>query len=230
VGDEGTVELEFKADNLSGSIWYMADTWGGSTGEYRLLLGDDQLQAYLWNSGSYAVAWTTPFTDTTDWHSLSMTWKEGEDTAITLDGVTTFVANASSLADFTSGAGINTLGGYPTTPWSTFLFTGMTRNVKIYDTYSAERLLGDANRDGKVDDMDASILGANWLANGASGDVTWGMGDFNQDGAVDDADAAILAAHWGEGMGEESVPEPGSLTLLAGIALIWVVCLRRRKA
>jgi hypothetical protein len=45
---------------------------------------------------------------------------------------------------------------------------------------------------------------------------------------VNDADAAILAAHWGEGGGEESVPEPGSLALLAGIAVMGLVHLRRR--
>ena len=49
-------------------------------------------------------------------------------------------------------------------------------------------------------------------------------------GNVNDADAAILAAHWGEGVGEESVPEPGSLALLAGIAVMGMVYLRRRKA
>jgi hypothetical protein len=47
---------------------------------------------------------------------------------------------------------------------------------------------------------------------------------------VNDADAAILAAHWGEGVGEESVPEPGSLALLAGMAVMGMVYLRRRKA
>ena len=52
----------------------------------------------------------------------------------------------------------------------------------------------------------------------------------NGDGNVNDADAAILAAHWGEGVGEESVPEPGSLALLAGIAVMGMVYLRRRKA
>jgi hypothetical protein len=46
----------------------------------------------------------------------------------------------------------------------------------------------------------------------------------------DDSDAAILAAHWGEGVGEESVPEPGSLALLVGMAVMGTVCLRRRKA
>jgi hypothetical protein len=43
-----------------------------------------------------------------------------------------------------------------------------------------------------------------------------------------DADAAILAAHWGEGVGEESLPEPGSLAMLAGMGVM--VCLWRRKA
>jgi hypothetical protein len=50
------------------------------------------------------------------------------------------------------------------------------------------------------------------------------------DAVVNDKDAAILAAHWGEGVGEAGVPEPGSLALLAGMATMCVVCLRRRKA
>jgi hypothetical protein len=49
-------------------------------------------------------------------------------------------------------------------------------------------------------------------------------------GNVNDRDATILAAHWGEGVGEESVPEPGSLGLLAAIGVMGMVCLRRRKA
>jgi hypothetical protein len=86
---------------------------------------------------------------------------------------------------------------------------------------------GDANNDGLVDDRDASILGAHWLQTAGVG---WAEGDFNGDGDVNDADAAILAAHWGEGVGEESVPEPGSLALLAGMAVMGVFCLRWRKA
>jgi hypothetical protein len=86
---------------------------------------------------------------------------------------------------------------------------------------------GDANGDGKVNDTDASILGSNWMMTSSA---LWGDGDFNEDGKVNDKDAAILAAHWGEGVGEESVPEPGSLALLAGMAAMGMVCLRRRKA
>ena len=90
----------------------------------------------------------------------------------------------------------------------------------------APRLLGDANRDGVVDDHDASILGANWLT--PSG-TTWTDGDFNTDGKVDDRDAAILAAHWGEtSLSEGAVPEPSGLVLLLGLALgAWIV--RRRR-
>jgi T5SS/PEP-CTERM-associated repeat protein len=83
---------------------------------------------------------------------------------------------------------------------------------------------GDANGDRFVDAADASILGSNWQVQSGA---TWAMGDFNLDEKVNDADAAILAAHWGEGGGEESVPEPGSLALLAGMAVMGMVCWRR---
>ena len=85
---------------------------------------------------------------------------------------------------------------------------------------------GDANNDGYVDDKDASILGANWMQT----DAEWADGDFNRDHVVDDADAAILAAHWGNGVNEESVPEPGSLALLFGIAVMGMIYLQPRKA
>ena len=54
-------------------------------------------------------------------------------------------------------------------------------------------LPGDANRDGMVNDADASTLALNWQKQTAA---TWSEGDFNADGSVDDLDAAILARHW----------------------------------
>jgi hypothetical protein len=51
---------------------------------------------------------------------------------------------------------------------------------------------GDANRDGVVNDADASILAAHWQATG----VGWSEGDFNGDGVVNELDASILAVYW----------------------------------
>jgi hypothetical protein len=64
-----------------------------------------------------------------------------------------------------------------------------------------------------------------WVAMTGAG---WFDGDFNND--KNDADAAILAAHWGEGVDEESVPEPSNFALLFEMAAMGMVYLRRRKA
>jgi hypothetical protein len=81
-------------------------------------------------------------------------------------------------------------------------------------------ILGDANHDGKVDDLDASILGANWQRTGGA---TWDQGDFNQDGNVNDMDAAILAAHWHSGVESANVPEPGTAQLLLVLGALGLV-------
>jgi len=152
IGDEGTVELEFKADSTANScIWYLADAYGGTStgGEYRLYFWEGSLVGTLWNSGSYAANINIPFEDTTEWHSLSMTWKEGEETQLTLDGVTTAVTNDSSLMDFTSGEGQHVLGGYPSGGAGSNLFDGATRK-------------GDPSGDGFVGGDDLDIVRANW--------------------------------------------------------------------
>ncbi|MBN1909479.1 MAG: PEP-CTERM sorting domain-containing protein [Pirellulales bacterium] len=85
---------------------------------------------------------------------------------------------------------------------------------------------GDANRDGRVDALDARTLAENWLK---STGMDWSKGDFNDDGAVDDLDASIMAANWGAGTeGHQSVPEP-STAVLAIAALAAVGLLRRRS-
>ncbi|NLE37253.1 MAG: hypothetical protein GX621_04435, partial [Pirellulaceae bacterium] len=82
-----------------------------------------------------------------------------------------------------------------------------------------DRLLGDANGDGRVDAADAAIMAANWSMVGAG----WGQGDFNDDGVVDAADAKIMAVNWGYhaavGEATASVPEPLAGTLLFTLLL-----------
>ncbi len=51
---------------------------------------------------------------------------------------------------------------------------------------------GDANKDGIVNDLDATIVAANWGQTSA----TWEQGDFNDDGLVNGTDADYLANNW----------------------------------
>ena len=84
------------------------------------------------------------------------------------------------------------------------------------------RLMGDANRDGFVDDNDLSLLLANW-----GKDVGWGQGEFSGTAPVDDNDLSLLLANWtGSAPAGIAVPEPASAALLVLGAL---VALRRRR-
>ncbi len=83
---------------------------------------------------------------------------------------------------------------------------------------------GDANRNGSIDQYDAALLAANWLA---GPDATWAMGDFNEDGYVNDLDATLMATNWTTA-GSASVPEPSTLVALLGLCL-GVSFIRRGK-
>ena len=211
IGDEGTIELEFMAEDLTGCVWYMADVLGGSEGEYRIMLQDETLIGALWNHGTYATTIRVPFTDTTEWHSMKLTWKEGEETVLVLDGVTTSATNEAPLGDFTAGDGIHAMGGYPNGFAGGNYFTGMTRNVIISDTYNpSSELLGDLNGDGLVGSADLDIVRGHWGQTVPGGDLL--LGDPSGDGVVGSADLDIVRANWGSS-GAASVPEPGVLLM-----------------
>ena len=94
--------------------------------------------------------------------------------------------------------------------------------IVLENISTSEPVPGDANKDGKVDGSDVTILAGNWQAGVNPGDdaATWDMGDFNGDGKVDGSDVTILAGNWQcgvEAAAAAAVPEPSTLLLLIGM-------------
>jgi hypothetical protein len=119
-------------------------------------------------------------------------------------------------ADFNQAAGAS-VGSEDFADSGFFVITraGAVAVVDELDVYDPSEP-GDANRDGTIDDADATIVAAHWrMSSGA----TWRDGDFNGDFKVDDRDAAILAAHWSATGESAEVPEPLSSVLLVGLLL-----------
>ena len=82
-----------------------------------------------------------------------------------------------------------------------------------------ENLPGDANRDGKVDINDLTVVLANYNTPGSSLDVSSSQGDFNGDGRVDINDLTIVLANYNQTIGSSAgrmaaVPEPSCVVLL----------------
>lgn len=126
------------------------------------------------------------------------------------------------LMDFASFSGMP-LWSLPT------LGSGLSWETDFFSSTGAISVIrtphpGDANKDGNVNAVDASILAEYWLSSGQG--IGWRQGDFTGDGKVDDADAVLMAANWGP-VSSASVPEPSALALLTGglLLLLW-----KRKA
>lgn len=114
--------------------------------------------------------------------------------------------------------------------WDSF-DAGTKSSLSAWDALEGNTLvtvsiIGDANYDGAVDEVDAAILAANWQT---SSGATWRMGDFNKDGAVNDIDAALLAANWRTAEGNAVMPEPSSTVLLVMGGFFAVILYRRKN-
>ena len=100
--------------------------------------------------------------------------------------------------------------------------TPLAQSLVFVNSATVLNLLeGDANMDNAVgqDDLNAVLL--NWGASGAR----WDTGDFNGDATVGQDDLNAVLLNWGSTLaepGSTSVPEPGSLALMAltGAALV----------
>ena len=117
--------------------------------------------------------------------------------------------------------------------YSPYLDEWRTTELHEYELNFAmpDYLPGDANRDGRVNAADASILAANWNATGAD----WNIGDFNGDGTVNASDIRMMASNWGDsvasvgsiGTSVDVVPEPLSGVLF--LSLLFASLARRPR-
>jgi hypothetical protein len=94
-----------------------------------------------------------------------------------------------------------------------------------------EFLLGDANKSGKVDVADLTLLLNNYKKSGK----TWADGDFTGDGTVNIADLTALLNNYNKSIGASvvagtAVPEPSSIAMLAGLALAALLYWRGNRA
>ncbi len=107
--------------------------------------------------------------------------------------------------------------------YSVFWGAGYSSFSLQADNFGTITTLCDANSDNAVNELDATVLAANWLSSGAD----CFMGDFNDDGIVDDIDATLLATNW-QGNGSNAVPEPSAI-ISAVIGLIFILPYGSRK-
>lgn len=104
-----------------------------------------------------------------------------------------------------------------------------SQNLKLDVIPLSPPLPGDANMDGAVDRLDASILSRHF---GVENGALWGDGDFNADGRVGLTDLAILSRGLSSPDTADffaaAVPEPGSVTL-AILAAVTIFARRGRS-
>ena len=132
----GRVDLQFEANNTSAAqkIWYMADSVGGTVGEYQIFMTSNEVGAEFWGPSGHSPMpdFHVPFSDTTSFHSLSLAWQQGSPTVLTLDGVAHDWTNSYALPTFTSAC--HDVGAYP--GGNNWYFRGTVENVVVRNTYS----------------------------------------------------------------------------------------------
>lgn len=134
IGEEGRVDLEFKADVIDGYLWSLSD--GSTLNSYRLWLGTELGTTKLFaairsDDAAYAIFCAREFTDTTDFHSLTMSWKKGDSIVVTLDGaILDDTGDSSLLRSFTASAHL--AGDHAVANGS--CFDGTIRNLTVRNT------------------------------------------------------------------------------------------------
>jgi hypothetical protein len=145
-----------------------------------------------------------------------------------------------ALEDAVGPQGVTLIGGQSTGQYES---PASDLNIQSWDGYPGNpcgalwlapvQLPGDANRDGRVDINDLTIVLAHYGQTG----MTWAQGEFTGDGTVDINDLTIVLANYGKSdsvgasaPGMAAAPEPSCLMLLGigGVGLLACLWLKRR--
>ena len=249
--NEMTMSVWFK-NNIAGEGYIAGFAEASATGRYVFSMfspdGTD-VRFYTKSDNEQQIAFTTTIDETSgdwEWHHLVQVWDGSEkrlrvyvDGEIEFSGVNAAMSENLVVPDgFYIGRDVpgNTrnLGGFVD---EVMLFDRALSTEEVFELYDSAffentqvQVPGDANKDGKVDGSDVTILAGNWQV-GVDGTVqaTWEMGDFNGDFKVDGSDVTILAGNWQYGVtaAAAAVPEPSVMVLLAGLFTALLVWRRR---
>jgi Tol biopolymer transport system component len=106
------------------------------------------------------------------------------------------------FGDGINGTGVTPVHKYSTYRWNGTAYQPFTVNLTVTDNGGMKNstsgkvviwIAGDANGDGKVNILDASIIGLKWNSNPADP-----CADLNNDGKVNILDASIIGLNWGK--------------------------------
>ena len=192
------------------------------------VLGDAELSALALGSGEYVLAAWNFYANFSGGSAL-LAFDVGIVPRPIVPAGGASVGGASAATDARTG-GLKTYrldgSSWALLPAGDFIYaeTGIasfTTSVFGRFAITAVSAAGDADRDGRVDDDDLSLLLSNW--NQPAG---WTAGNFSGDDTVDDDDLSLLLSNW-TGNPAPAVPEPATLAILA---LGVVGMLRRRRA
>ncbi len=233
--DEWRMDMKLKLNDALGFTFYLGDT---DDMAHRALV---QVNALFQETIAHPDTISDYNLRVADGGEIQLPGFDGSEPHIysfrSLDGVIDMYVDDVFVATLTNGTGVDV--GYEACQFgfgaamSTGPGTSEIYYVKIsssVDVSGEEDHPGDANRDGRVDDIDATIMATNWHRTGGA---TWSQGDFNADGNVDASDAAILAGNWqwtwttsSVATMSLSVPEPSATFLLfiGGLGLLAMLC------
>ncbi|NLE37098.1 MAG: hypothetical protein GX621_03640 [Pirellulaceae bacterium] len=226
LANSGTISFWCKPDSFYDQQTLFDNSSNGDNWE--MWISAAGVAVFRLESGSEVLCNLNALDGSDHWYHMAVTWFKAGSTAVLnlyVDGVLRDVDEGAWVAP---GSAVYIGGGNAANDFANATFDDFriydtmltTDEIEAIFTHKEAGVPGDANGDGRVDDLDARRLADNWGATGANRL----MGDFDGDGVVGPADASILAANWGadrsDGREAAAVPEP-SVTV---ITLLFLCC------